>query len=80
MTLWTSVIEFNPQIPLPYNSRAAARAAMGDRQAAMRDLDRAIALNPCYAMALRNRIVVAQRLGDSATAARDAEQLRRCSR
>ncbi len=80
LTLWTSVIETDPQIALPYNARAAALASMGDRRAALRDLDRAIALEPCYAMALRNRIVVTQRLGDSAAAARDIEQLRRCSR
>jgi len=80
VTLWSSVIETNPDIALPYNARAAALASAGDRRGALRDLDRAIALEPCYAMALRNRIVVSQRLGDTAAAQRDIGQLQRCSR
>jgi protein O-mannosyl-transferase len=80
ITLWSSVIESNPEIALPYNARAAALFSAGDRRGALRDLDRAIAIKPCYAMALRNRILLSQRLGDSAAAQRDVEQLRRCSR
>jgi hypothetical protein len=80
ITLWSSVIETNPEIALPYNARAAALYSMGDRRGALRDLNQAIAMKPCYAMALRNRILVSQRLGDTAAAQRDVEQLRRCSR
>jgi hypothetical protein len=78
VTLWSSVIEVDPQVALPYNSRAVALAANGDTQGTIRDLDQAIALNPCYAMALRNRIMVAQRLGDRVTASRAQDKLKKC--
>ena len=78
VALWTSVIDYAPELALPYNSRAVALAQRGDNAAALRDLDASIAIDPCYAMALNNRIIVAQRLGDSAAAARDRDKLSRC--
>ena len=45
---------------------------------ALRDLNMSIAIDPCYAMALNNRIIIEQRLGDTAAAARDRDKLNRC--
>jgi tetratricopeptide (TPR) repeat protein len=78
VSLWTSVIEYDPQLALPYNSRAVALAERGDNAAALRDLNTSIAIDPCYAMALNNRIIIDHRLGDSAAAARDRDKLSRC--
>jgi hypothetical protein len=78
VALWTSVIEYAPELALPYNSRAVALAQRGDNAAALRDLNASIAIDPCYAMALNNRIIVAQRLGNSAAVSRDRDKLNRC--
>jgi hypothetical protein len=80
VSLWTSVIDLDPKLALPYVSRSAARFAAGDWKGATRDADRAIALSPCEGMALRNRRTFAIIQGDRATEARITEQLRRCSR
>jgi hypothetical protein len=78
VSLWTSVIDYAPELALPYNSRAVALAQRGDNAAALRDLNASIAIDPCYKMALNNRIIVAQRLGDSAAVSRDRDKLSRC--
>ncbi|HJT15745.1 MAG TPA: hypothetical protein VJ853_00080 [Thermoanaerobaculia bacterium] len=57
-SLWNSVIAADPRIPQAYNGRAAAFWARGDSASAMRDLDRALAIDPCYAPARRNRAVL----------------------
>ena len=80
VALWSSVIEYDPHIALPYDARGVALAQRGDNAAALRDLNAAIAIDPCYAMALRNRIVVENRLGDAAGVARDRDRLSRCQR
>ena len=80
VSLWTSVIERDPQLALPYVSRSQAWFMSGDLEGAIRDVDRAIALSPCYGMALSNRRSLAIGLGDRTTEARVTEQLKRCSR
>jgi protein O-mannosyl-transferase len=78
VALWTSVIEYDPTLALPYNNRAVAFVEQGDNAGALRDLNASIAIDPCYAMALNNRMIVALRLGDSAAASRDRDRLSRC--
>lgn len=78
IALWTSVIEYDPHIALAYNGRGVALAQQGESAAALRDLNASIAIDPCYATALRNRIVVENRVGDAAGVARDRDTLSRC--
>jgi Tfp pilus assembly protein PilF len=78
VVLWTSVIEYDSTLALPYNNRAVAFVEQGDNAGALRDLNASLAIDPCYAMALNNRMIVALRLGDSAAAARDRDRLSRC--
>src|SRR6266849_706454 len=80
VSLWSSVIEYDPHVALPYNARGVALAQQGHNAAALRDLNAAIEIDSCYAMALRNRIVVENRLGDAAGVARDRDRLSRCQR
>ncbi|HEY6844199.1 MAG TPA: hypothetical protein VI391_08530 [Thermoanaerobaculia bacterium] len=54
-SLWDSVIAADPRLPQAYNGRAAALFSRGDLTGARRDIDRALAIDPCYAPALRNR-------------------------
>jgi hypothetical protein len=58
ISLWNSVIATDPRIAQAYNGRAAALFARGDVAGARRDIDRALAIDPCYAPALRNQIVL----------------------
>ena len=80
VTLWTSVIEADPEIALAHNSRGAALAVRGDFADAARDFDEAIALEPCYVTALRNRWLVAQKTGDASAAAAARDKLSRCQK
>ena len=77
VSLWTSVIDEHPEVALAYNNRAAAS---GDPREIVADLDRAIALDPCYATALRNRMMAAERLGDNVAAASARDKLSRCQK
>ncbi|HLJ75640.1 MAG TPA: hypothetical protein VKU62_13695, partial [Thermoanaerobaculia bacterium] len=58
ISLWNSVIAADPQIAQAYNGRAAALFSGGDVAGARRDIDRALVIDPCYAPALRNQIVL----------------------
>jgi len=58
ISLWNSVIAADPHIAQAYNGRAVALFARGDLDDAKRDIDRALAIDPCYAPALRNQIVL----------------------
>jgi hypothetical protein len=78
VSLWSSVIDADPDVAMAYNNRAAALTERHDVAAAVRDIDRALALDPCYDTALRNRTIAAVSSGDQATARRLALQHRRC--
>jgi tetratricopeptide (TPR) repeat protein len=78
LSLWTSVIDYDDQIPLAYNSRAVALIARSDANGARIDLDRALTLDHCYGAALRNRALLAGRAGDLGAADRDLVQAISC--
>jgi len=78
VSLWTSVIDYDDQVPLAYNSRAVALIAAGDAKGARIDLDRALAIDLCYGAALRNRALLTGRAGDLAAADRDLQRAIRC--
>jgi tetratricopeptide (TPR) repeat protein len=62
-SLWNSVIENEPDIALAYNSRGVAFNRIGRVDAALRDFNRAIALNPTYYEAYYNRGIVFEKSG-----------------
>ncbi len=78
VTLWSDVIESDPANALAHNSRAVALAQRAEIAAAVRDLNTALALDPCYVTAIRNRVIIAARIGDRQSAARDLDRLHRC--
>ena len=78
LSLWTSVIKFDPEIPQAWNGHAVGLASHGDFAGAARDLDRAIALQPCYVLAVGNRIILAEHFGDKAVAAALRDKLAKC--
>jgi len=78
VSLWTSVIDYDDQVPLAYNSRAVALIAAGDANGARIDLDRALAIDRCYGAALHNRALLTGRAGDLAAADRDLQRAIRC--
>ena len=71
LSLWSSVIDADDHVALAYNNRAAAWMAAGQPAPARSDLDRALALDGCYADARHNRAVWFARAGDFAAADRD---------
>jgi hypothetical protein len=78
VTLWTSVIDSDPGIATAYNSRAVALAMHGRVPDAVRDLDQAIALDPCYQTALRNRLILAEKFGDARAGVAARDRLAKC--
>jgi len=54
-TLWLSVIDYDPAVPVAWNNLAVARMSDGDFTGGFYAIGRAIALNPCYILARRNR-------------------------
>ena len=62
-TLWTYVIEKEPEFFLAYNNRGLAFSEKGDLQAAITDYDTSIALNPAYPLAYYNRARDFQKMG-----------------
>ena len=80
ITLWTSVIDSDPTISTAYNGRAVELATRGRFADAVRDLDQAIAINPCYTTALRNRLILAQQFDDRLAAAAARDKLAKCQK
>lgn len=78
VSLWTSVIDYTEESRLPFNNRGAALAEMGRFAEARRDFDRALAIDPCYGGALRNRALLSLREGNVAAAKGDLARLARC--
>jgi hypothetical protein len=78
ITLWTSVIDAGPSISTAYNGRAVELATRGRFADAVRDLDQAIAIDPCYTTALRNRLILAQQFGDTRGAGAARDRLAKC--
>jgi protein O-mannosyl-transferase len=78
VSLWNSVIEVEPELATAYNSRGVALVMRGDFGNAVRDFDRAIALDPCYLTAIRNRMIIALRFGDQRAAAAARDKLLAC--
>jgi len=71
VTLWTSVLEYDDTIARAWNSRGAAFGESGQDGAAWHDFTAALQIEPCYQGALGNRILVALKHGDTASAQRD---------
>jgi Tfp pilus assembly protein PilF len=64
ITLWNCVIEKEPDgAPQAYNNRGLAFKNMGLMREAISDFDKAIALNPAYALAFNNRGVTFKKIG-----------------
>ena len=57
-----------------YYNRGNARSALGDKQGAIEDYDRAISINPNYADAYNNRGVVRSDIGDKQGAIEDFQK------
>ena len=73
--VFTRAIANEPDEASGYTGRAAFRAGIGDRRAALADLAKAIAIEPGVDLYLR-RAAIQQDLGDLAAAAADAEAAR----
>ena len=54
-TLWTSVIEYDPDTAVAWNNLGVALYADGDSARGFAALNRAVELDPCYLLALYNR-------------------------
>lgn len=52
---YSQSIDLNPNIPVPYNNRGAAKIELEQYEAAILDLNHAIHMNPSYAIAFSNR-------------------------
>ena len=78
ISLWTSVIEYTDQSRLAFNSRAVALAEIGRTADARRDFDRALAVDPCYGQALRNRAILSAREGNLRAADADLARWMAC--
>jgi Tfp pilus assembly protein PilF len=78
ISLWTSVIDYTGQSRLAFNSRAVALAEIGRIAEARRDFDRALAVDPCYGQALRNRAILSVREGNLAAADADLGRWMEC--
>jgi len=78
LSLWTSVIQADPGIAQAWNGHAVALATDGDFAGAARDLDRSVALDPCYVTGTGNRIILAEKFGDKAVAAALRDKLAKC--
>jgi tetratricopeptide (TPR) repeat protein len=64
IVLWNYVIEKEPdRVPQAYNNRGLALKNRGQMQKAIEDFNRAIALNPEYALAYNNRGVTLKKAG-----------------
>jgi protein O-mannosyl-transferase len=64
VTLWNHVINSKQEVFLAYNSRAVALAKRGDKEAAMKDFNRALELYPAYPRAFYNRGKLFSEKGD----------------
>ncbi|MCU0548643.1 MAG: trypsin-like peptidase domain-containing protein [Leptolyngbya sp. Prado105] len=60
----TKAIELNPNLMMPYRTRAALLARMGDRAGAMRDFDAVLRLNPDRSDALSSRALMRAKWND----------------
>jgi tetratricopeptide (TPR) repeat protein len=78
IALWTSVIEYDPAVAVAWNNLGHALSSGGNRPAAIAALSRAIELDPCYLLALRNRAQQVAELRDYERALRDVDQILRC--
>ncbi|MBM4140031.1 MAG: tetratricopeptide repeat protein [Nitrospira sp.] len=74
VTLWNSVIERFPDDADAYFSRANAYAILGKYSESLRDLDKALDLNPGYLQAYLNRANVYDLLGKYKEALKDLEK------
>ena len=66
-----SVLQLDSDNAIAYNNRGVDKSALGDKEGAIRDYDRAIELKPDYANAYNNRGVDKSALGDKEGAIRD---------
>ncbi len=72
VVFWSAVIAKEPErFPAAYSSRATALYDRGEREAARRDIDRAIALDPGFAEAYASRGWMLRREGNLDSAAAD---------
>ncbi len=64
MTLWNYVIEKEPEsVPVAYNNRGLAFEKVGMFDKAIKDYDKAIALNPSYTEPYNNRGILFENMG-----------------
>jgi len=80
LTLWTSVLESDGTNAIAWNGRGVALIVQRRFAEAAPQLDRAIALDPCYENALRNRGMLAMMSHDEAAARAIAARLLDCHR
>ena len=71
VTLWTDVLSHYPTLPLGYTKRARTYMLEGDNERALRDVEKAIALDPNDARALTMRGTIRFIQGDNAGALSD---------
>jgi len=77
-TLWQSVIDDDPNVPIAWNNLGHARISDGDRRGAFLFFTRAIELNPCYFTALRSHALELDLIGQYELEMRDIDQMIRC--
>jgi hypothetical protein len=80
VTLWSSVLQYDDSIALAYDNRGAALAGAGLNPQGRADFDRAIAIDPCFARALRNRATLNLKEGHRLEASRDLARADECDR
>ncbi len=74
LSLWTYVIEKEPEISRAYNNRGLVYSDMGQFDRAIEDFDRSISLNPTLDIAYNNRGVLFGRMGQFDKAIGDIEK------
>ena len=76
-----TVADFNPCSKfIAYHRRGSAYSALGQHQRAIEDYDKAIELNPDYAIAYNNRGLSFQELGQASRAREDFDRARLLNR
>ena len=78
-TLWISMIEYDPTIGVAWNNLAAERRSSGDVRGAFLAVERALAADPCYGIALSNEALWFHKAGQYELEMRDINQMLRCN-
>jgi tetratricopeptide (TPR) repeat protein len=77
-TLWTSVVEYDPEIAVAWNNLGHEQMSDGDRRTAFLCFSRAIELDPCYLLARKNRALELELIKQYDVELRDIDQLIAC--